>query len=110
MVDKKFSIPTVYLLYRSLRSIKQDWELKTSQEKWCYIYGIGRSACLIVKLPLFEDDQTLSLWAYQGFVYSGVHILLVAYTVYYYLINGDVTKCLPCTCLLVGPVIAVSLR
>lgn len=110
VLNKKLTIPTVCELFQLLLTIKKDWSVKSPLEKWSYIYGIGRAANAIVKLPMYDDDQTLSLWAYQGCVYFGAYFVLGVYTVFYFLMSGEFAKCLPCTCLLVGPVLGVSFK
>lgn len=110
MFNKKLIIPTARELFQSMSTIRDDWNFKTSLQKYCYLYGVGRAACIIVQLPIYEDDQTLPMMAYQGCVYVATYFLLAIYTVYYFVMNGEFAKCLPCTCLLVGPVVSVSLQ
>lgn len=110
MLNKNLKIPTVPELFRSIRNIRENWKCKTPLQKWSYLFGIGRAACVVVKVPLFEEDQTLSLWAYQGFLYFGSYFLLGLYTVYYYHMSGEIAKSLPCTCLFVGPIVCVSFQ
>lgn len=106
--NKKLVIPTVRELFRSVRTVGEDWKLKTPLQKWSFLYAIGRASSIIIRVSIYSDDQTLSWWAFQGCVYFGIYFLLGVYTVYYYFMHGEVTKSLPCTCLLVGPVISVS--
>lgn len=109
VLNKKLTIPSVRELFQSLPTIRKDWILKTPLQKWCYFYGVGKAACKITAVPIFEEDQTLSLWAYQLPVYIGINLVLVVYTVYYHLILGEMTKCLPCTCILTV-LLAVSIE
>lgn len=75
--NKKLTIPSVHELFQSLRTIRSDWSLKTPLQKWYYFYGISRASFIIPAITVFEYDQTLSLWIYQGFVYFGVYLAFV---------------------------------
>lgn len=109
VLNEKLPIPSVWELFQSIPNIRLEWCLKTPLQKWSYLYGIGKATCLIVKIPFYEEDQTLSLWAYQGIVYIGAYFILAIYTLFYHFIRDESIKCLPCTCLL-GLIIAVSLK
>lgn len=104
MCNEKLTIPTGKL-FRSLRTIRGDWGLKTPLQEWCYLFSFGRAACSLVQSRVYEDDLTLSLWAYQGCVYFLAYFIPGVYTVCYY-----ATKCLPCTCVLIGPIIGVRIK
>lgn len=110
MFNKKLPIPTVRELLRSVRTIRKDWNEKTPLQKWSYLYGIGRALCVVVQVPLYKDDQTLSWLAYQGCLYFGIYFILGVYTIYYYWMIGEVARSLPCTCILVGPILGVSVE
>lgn len=62
VLNEKFTIPTVLELFRSLRTIRTDSSLKIPLQKWSYIYGMGKVACIILAIPTYEEDQTLSLF------------------------------------------------
>lgn len=55
MYNKKCIIPTVRELYRSVRTIQVDWNLKTPLQKWCYLFGIGRAPFILPVVPVFES-------------------------------------------------------
>lgn len=107
VLNKKLIIPSAREILRSLRTIREDWQLKTPYQKWGFFYGIGKAAVVITGVTIFKEDQTLPLLAYQICVCVGVYTVLALYTLYRHINEGAVTKCLPCTCLL-SLLIAVS--
>lgn len=57
--------------------------------------------------PRCSERIRRSIGSYVFFVYMGIDIALVLYTIYYYSIRGDFVSFLPCTSLLVGPLICM---
>lgn len=109
VLNEKFDVPSVREQIKIIFN-KSDWRAKTPYQKWCYLYGIGRTSLNILGFPVFRDDPSLYWFSYIFFVYMGIDIALVLYTIYYYLIRGDFNGFLPCTALLVGPLLCVSLK
>lgn len=107
VLNKHFKVPSPRELL-TLAMNRNEWQSKTPFQKWCCLYGIGKASCSPIGITLFQDDQTLYWYAYFLFVYSGLYLLLAIYTSIYYINIGEASKFLPCTCLLVGPVMAVS--
>lgn len=110
VVNSKFEIPSVMELIRSLPTVRHDWRLKTPYKKFCYFYAYGRLFGNLMQMPMFKDDQTLCWWSYFAYFYYFFHPLLAMYTAYYYITISEYSKSLPCTCLLIGPLIAVSFQ
>lgn len=109
-LNQKLVIPSIRELIRSTLSFKTNWQLKTPLQKWCYLYGIGRVNLSVLGIPLFNECQDLFWYSYVMYTYSGLYMLLAIYTAFYYISNGDPTKVLPCTCLLIGPICAVRYK
>lgn len=107
--NKKFDIPSVLELIRSIPNIWNTWSLKSPYKKFCYFYGVGRAVSEYLQCPVYKDDQTLCWWIYFSPVYIGGYMLLAIYTMYYYFTISEFHKSLPCTCLF-GPVFAVSFQ
>lgn len=108
VLNKQFEVPPPRELLK-MATNRSEWHTKTPFQKWCYLYGIGKASCSPIGITLFQDDQTLYWYAYFLFVYSSLYLMLAIYTSAYYISHGEPSKCLPCTCLLIGPVMAVSL-
>lgn len=109
VLNENPKIPSTRELFRSIRTIRGDWKLKTPLQKWCYLYGIGRAALYPPRVPSFEDDDTISFRSYQGIIYATIYVLLAFYTLWYHIIRGEFYKALPCTCIL-SMLLAVSLQ
>lgn len=109
VVNKNLEIPSVRELFQSIRTIRRDWKSKTPLQKFCYFYGVGRASCIIPAVPIFEDQQTLTIWSYQGYVYIAIYSALGVYTVNYHIVRDEFLKILPCTCLL-SFILAVSFQ
>lgn len=110
VLNVKIETLSIVELFKSLRTIRQDWITKTPYQKWCYLYSIGKAALKIIGIPLFEDDQKLYWYSRFPFVYITIHAALGVYTMYFYIGRGEFMQFLPCTCMLVGPLLAVSIR
>lgn len=108
VLNNKFNIPTTLELIKILVNMKA-WKSKTPFQKWSYLYGVGRSFCNLIKMTTFIEDQTLCWISYYPLVFVPVHLILVIYTIVYYISNGEPSKCLPCTVVFVGPVCGVNL-
>lgn len=106
-ISEKSAIPTFLDLVKMMPTIRRDWYLKTPLEKWCFLYGIGKFSCDSVDLAVFRDDQTLSLYSYFVLMYTIAYVLLAIHTFIYFTMAGEFSRCLPCTCLLVGPILGV---
>lgn len=104
----KTEIRSLFELIKGLKTIKQDWKTKTPLQKWYYLRNIGKIGFGLAGIPLFHDDQRLHLYSYFSCFYVGLYAALMIYTGWYYISQGEFMKCLPSTCLLIGPLIAVS--
>lgn len=87
---------------------KQEWKLKN--EKFCYLYSIGRVSFRVISVPIFNNDKPLSCWSYFPLVYFGLDVIMCLYTIVYYILHGNLTQYLPSTCMMVGPAILVSVH
>lgn len=82
---------------------------KTPLRKWAYFYGIGKIALDMIGFPIFNDDQRLQSKSYMGHVFFITIFITSGYTIVYYLwFQGNTLAGLPSTCILAGPVVAVS--
>lgn len=95
-------------LLKGLRTIRYDWKNKTPLQKWYYMRNLGKIGFGLVGIPLFHDDQTLHLYSYFSYMYVGLYTSFVIYTACFHIAHGEFMKFLPSTCLLVGPILAVS--
>lgn len=79
---------------------------KTPLEKWCYLYGIGKTACTVVALTkMIRPSQCLLIkHLFTLLFFFTLHIL---YTVYYHLIRDEFLEFLPSTCFL-APLVAIG--
>lgn len=91
-----------------LRTIRRDWKKKTPFEKWAYMRDIGKMSFGIAGVPILHEKQTLTWYSYFPYFYVGLYTLLVIYTAGFYIARGEFWKCLPSTCLLIGPFFGVS--
>lgn len=107
--NKKLSIPTTFELIKMVINLNT-WKLKSPLQKWSYLYGIGRSLCIPLKMTAYQEDQTLSWFSYYPILYVSLHAVLVVYTALYYILHNEPTKFFPCTVLFGGPVIVVRLN
>lgn len=105
-LNRNLNVPTTWQLFECLKNWR-DWNLKSPLQKWLHLYGIGRALCNVIKMTPYNEDQTLSWFAYYPLFYMFIHLMLVIYTIVYYVSNGEFHKFLPCTCLFVGPVCGV---
>lgn len=55
VVSSKFKIPTGRELLKSLNNARGEWAIKTPLQKWCYLYGIGRAAFGIMRVPTMTN-------------------------------------------------------
>lgn len=107
-LNAKIQALSIVELVKSVRTIRQDWRIKTPYQKWCYLYSIGKAAFKLVAIPLYEIDQKLSWYSHFSLVYMGLAVTLALYTAIFYTIRGEFVKSLPSTCF--APVlIAVSI-
>lgn len=109
ILNSNFDVPTTRELFKCL-SNKGEWNLKSPFRKWLHLYGVGKSLCNVIKMTAYKEDQKLSWFAYYPLVYVSVHLILVLYTIAYYILNGEFYKFLPCTCIFVGPICGVWIR
>lgn len=108
MLNEKLKIPSLRELIK-ITFNRRKWSSKTPYKKWCYLYGIGRAFFSTIGIKAYQDDQSLSWIAFIPFVSTAAYTILAIYTVIYFVSHGEPFKCLPCTCLLVGPVYCVRL-
>lgn len=109
VLNEKIETLSLIELVKSLRTIRQDWRIKTPYQKYCYFYSIGKAGFNTVGIPLYQDDQKLYWYSYVPFSYIGLYTVLGVYTAYFYIGRGEFVKFLPSTCMLVGPLLAVSI-
>lgn len=107
VLNEQLKIPSLRELLK-ITFNKDEWQLQSPFKKWCYLYGIGRSCVNTIGYTAFKDDQSLSWLMPVPFIYIGLYTILAIYTAFYYINKGEPFKCLPCTCLMVGPLFAVS--
>lgn len=109
ILNEKFEVPSLRKLL-DMRTTKAEWDSKTPLQKWGYLYGVGRVSLGVFGFPVFRDDPSLYWFSYIFFVYMGVDMILVFYTAYrcFFMVDGFGIF-LPCTALLVGPLLCVSL-
>lgn len=106
ILNRKFNVPTTRELLKCLMD-RKEWASKSPLRKWLYLYGVGKSLCNVIKITSYKEDQKLCWFSYYPLFYVAVHLILVVYTTVYYISNGEFNKCLPCTCLFIGPVCGV---
>lgn len=107
VVNTKYKIPSSLDLYR-ITTGKDDWQSKIPIDKWSYLFGIGKVFGDVSGLVVFNDDQRYRLRASFFYIFTVVYALLTIYTFYFHLNRGDLEYFLSATCLLTGPVLAVS--
>lgn len=105
----KFEIPVWREILKRIPNARNDWHQKKPHQKFCYLYGIGRMGMDPVAIPIFQDDQTLILYSFFGFAYTGVIFILMFFTLVRYTSVGEFTKGLPSTCLIIA-VFSVNLN
>lgn len=98
VLNKKIETLSIVELFKSVRTILQDWKFKTPYQKWCYFYSIGKFAFKLGSVPLYEIDQTLNWYSYTALGYIGLYTMLVLYTAVFYINSGEFMKFLPSTC------------
>lgn len=103
IINQKFNVPTTRELFKCLMN-RREWKLKSPLQKWLHLYGIGKSLCKVIKMKVYEEDQTLCWFSYYPLFYLVVHVILVVYTTAHYILRGEFDKFLPCTCVFIGPV------
>lgn len=108
VLNVSFETLSLFQLLKSLLTILRDWKTKNPLQKWCYLYSNGKVALRIIGIPLYEEDQRLYWYSRFPFVYIGAHLSLGLYTIYFYIGRGEFIQSLPCTCMLVGPLMSVS--
>lgn len=64
VINSKFKIPNARELFKSLKNARSQWKLKTSMQKWCYLYGIGRAALDFIRIPLMNDVSHVHWFTY----------------------------------------------
>lgn len=104
--NRNFKVPTTRELFKCVIN-RKEWRSKSPLRKWSYLYGIGKSLCKVIKMPPYEEDQTLCWFAYFPVFYVSVHLILVVYTTVHYTLLGEYNKFLPCTCIFFGPIFGV---
>lgn len=109
ILNEKFEVPSLRELLQ-VRKTKAQWDSKTPLQKWGYLYSVGRVSLNILGFPVFRDDPSLYWFSYIFFVYMGIDIVLVFFTAYKCLLmDNGFAIFLPCTALLVGPLLCVGL-
>lgn len=106
--SQKFKVPTSREILKGAPNAVSDWKHKNPLQKYCYLYGIGKMGMSTIGYTTFQDDQTLTIKSYFAFIYSGITIALMLYTIFYYAIYGEFAKSLPCTCLTIATNISAS--
>lgn len=100
VLNSKFKLLSVRDLLESIPSAKREWKWKTPMEKWCYLYSIGKLACDLMHVAVFQEDVTNIHWfGYFIFVDVSTVIIFSLYTVYCHIGEGDIASSLPSTCL-----------
>lgn len=108
VLKKKPRIPSGLELLKSLPNARREWNSRTRLERFYYFFGVGKAPSDIIQLPLFREDVMNVPWfAYFFLVYSSILSVLVFYTFYVYIINGEFPKALPCTNMFAIGLIAV---
>lgn len=97
LLNARIQTLSVVEVLKSVRTVRQDWRIKTPYQKWCYYYSIGKAALSTIGIPLYEDDQKLFWYSYFPVVYLGLHGILVVFTMYYHIYHGQFMRCLPAT-------------
>lgn len=97
-------------LLKGFRTIRRDWKNKTPLQRWLYLRSFGDIGFGLTGIPLYRNDRTLHLYSYFAYSYMGLYTTLVIYTACFYIARGEFGKFLPSTCLLVGPLLAVSFK
>lgn len=110
VLNEKIETLSLVELLKSLRTVSHDWGTKTPYQKLCYLYSFGDAAFLVPGLPLYRDDRKLYWYSYVPPACIFLHVSLGAYTSYFYISHGEFVKCLPSTCFLIGPVVAVRIE
>lgn len=109
MLNEKLEIPSVRELAKVTMN-RSEWTSKTPFKKWCFLYGIGSAVNKTIGITLFTEDQTLSWLAFLPFATITIYTVLAIYTVFYFSSHGEPFKCLPCTCILIGPLYSVRIK
>lgn len=100
VLNSKFKLLTVRELFKSMPSIKREWKWKTPMQKWCFLYSIGKAACSLIRVAVFQEHATNIHWfGYFSFVYVTIDMILSLYTVCYYINHGEMILGLPSTCI-----------
>lgn len=99
VLNLKFKIPTTRVLFKSLKNARGEWKSKTPMQKWCYFYGIGKTAYSAMCVSLLNDVNKVHWFGYFTVVYSIAIPLLSLYTICYYAYHGQIEKALPSTCM-----------
>lgn len=107
-LNKEIETTSALGLVKSIPNIRQEWRIKTPYQKWCYLYSLGRLGFKVIHYPLYETNQELSALSHLTIVIIGTIVLLEIYTLYFYIVRGDIFGALPSTCSISGPVLGVS--
>lgn len=100
VLNSNLQIPTAQELLKSIPNIKRKWKLKTSMQKWSYLYGIGKVSADLLWNPLFKENVEHVHWlCYFLFVYMIGVPLLSIYTIWYYSSRGHFEQSLASTCM-----------
>lgn len=99
VLNAKFKIPNALELFKSLKNVRSEWKLKTPMQKWCYLYGIGRAAFGLVRVPLLNDINRVHWFAYFVIGYAVLINILSLHSIYYYMVRGKLELGLPSTCM-----------
>ena len=89
-----------------IRNISEQWQSKTSKEKFLMLYGIPKWMFEIVGLRMYGDCQ-VGWYSHFGNVLVTYYVSMVSYTIYYWSRKGQFVYGLRCLCGM-GIMISVS--
>lgn len=80
-----------------IRTISEQWRMKTPKEKFLMLYGIPRKMFEIVGVRVYGDCQ-LNLFSHFGNLLVVYYLSMVSYTIYYWTCKGQFVYGLRCLC------------
>lgn len=106
VLNSQLKIPEFQELLKLCRN-RDQWSTKTPLQMWCCLYAIGQTSFTYLGFTIFKTDQTLGWTILIPAMFTAMYTVFAIYTTFYYSINDELLKILPCTWCLVGPIYSV---
>lgn len=106
ILNQRIKAPPIREVFKIIFN-KAEWRSKSANEKWCYLYSVGRGSLDVLGFPVYHEEMIFRWYTWVFFVYLTIDTIGVLYTGYCCIVSGELSEFLPCTILFAGPLVCV---